>query len=183
MTRLRRNDVGPAVAALCHDLAMGPSWLIMNHENSWTFSIFSSVAWFHFALPSEPSGQWAPTGYVLTGSRSKGISRQKHKSSPQLCHCIWLSCNKHANMEVMAPKPGGNSCTIIASRYRKQSFSPFFPILPSQKERTSKTWGRHVQGLDLLGTLITPLQKLMQYHFESSFIALPALTGWFETLI
>lgn len=43
--------------------------------------------------------------------------------------------------------------------------------------------GHNVQGLDLLGILITPLQKLMQHNFEGSFNALLALRDWFETLI
>lgn len=85
MTRPRRNEVRAAVAELCHDFAMSPSWLIRNHESSQTFSISFSEARLHFALQSEPNDQWAPAGDVFTGSRSKGISRQKHKSSPQLC--------------------------------------------------------------------------------------------------
>lgn len=144
MTRPRRSEVRPAVAQLCHDFAMSPNWLIRNHENSQTFSVSFSEVWLQFALQSEPSEQWAPAGDVFTGSRSKGISRQKHKSSPQLCCWIWWSIffQQALSYGSQGSPAWGTFSAIIARRHRKQSFPLlffFFPVLPSQKERTSRT--------------------------------------------
>lgn len=88
----------------------------------------SSPLWYdstlHFDL-SPVGSYWAA-----------GVKESQDRSTSLHLSCVTgydreLSCNKHAYREVMAPKPGDSSSTIIASGYRKQNFLPFFPNLPS----------------------------------------------------
>lgn len=85
MTRPRRNEVRPAVAELCHDFAMSPSWLIRTHENSQTFPISFSEAWLSFALQSEPNDQWTPAG---DSSLAAGAKEPQGRSTSPYLSCV-----------------------------------------------------------------------------------------------
>lgn len=96
VTRLRRNEVGSAMAALCHDLAVGPwgwgGWAVTDNEpwKTWFIlsifspvSIFSSVVWFHFALP--PSGWWT---LLEMSSLAAGVKESQDRSKS--LHLRWV---------------------------------------------------------------------------------------------
>lgn len=107
----------------------------MNHENSWTFSIFSSVVRFHFALPSEPSGWWTPTR-KQQAALAAGVKESQDRNKS--LHLSWvigydrvLSWKKLAGMEVMDPKPGTGIPVELFLCYNckwseNKGFSPFF---------------------------------------------------------
>lgn len=95
----------------------------------------------HFGLSSVAGGLLLEMSSPAAGVKG---SHNRGKSLPfsYVIGCDGVfSCNKHASMEVMTLKPGGSSYTIIACGHRKQSFLPFFPVLPSQKEMTGRTTG------------------------------------------
>lgn len=112
---------------------MSPSWLIRNHENSQRFSISFSEVWLHFALQSEPNDQRAPAGDVITGSRSKGVSRQKDMSLPQLRCWIWCYCSIWVMLKMLIMTIPNDSSILYGHGKRKvclfllghqSSFSP-----------------------------------------------------------
>lgn len=127
----------------------------------------SSPLWFdstlHFGLIPVASGLLLEMSSPAAGVKG---SQDRGTSLPFSCVTGYdrvFSFNKRACMEVVALKPGGSSSTINASGQRKQSFVPFFfKFTFTERKDQQDTGGCHGQGLDLLGTLITPLQKLMQ---------------------
>jgi len=141
----------------------------------------SSLLWYdsslHFSL--------SPVASVLEmSSLAAGVKGSQGRATSLLCsHVIGydriFSCKKCAHMEVMALKPGGSSSNCKWAQ--KTKFSPLFSYFTFTEGKDQQHTVAVMSKALILGTLTFCLQKLVQYHFESSFIGLPDLTGSSET--